>query len=306
MTAARVDLARIVTDDIYHRLLESLPSCAPLAGFVAQSTSFLFVRAWRARLVANAARALGPGSTRGQQVRCAYRMLGAMQRSIADIFASKDLTSDQLCSKVADLDGSADYLAARELGRGAVIAGVHMGAFEPALAMLCRHERRVHVLFQPDPMPRFERARQGLRRRLGVIEHRISDGVAAWSELLDALHADEAVVLHADCVMPGQHGAKMPFLGDPEAHLPTGPVRLAAAAGAPIIPTFCARTNRGFRVWSDGVIPAPTAPITSRESAAHPAQRALVAAMERAIRAHPDQWMAFMDLREAPAPQGRP
>jgi hypothetical protein len=39
--------------------------------------------------------------------------------------------------------------------------------------------------------------------------------------------------------------------------------------------------------------------LRSSEVASHPAQLALVAALETAIRKHPSQWMAFMQVREA-------
>jgi lauroyl/myristoyl acyltransferase len=180
-----------------------------------------------------------------------------------------------------------------------------MGAFEPALAMLRGIEPRVHVLYQPDVMPRFERARAALRRRLGVIEHPLSDGVGAWSAMLDALRADEAVLVLADRVMSGQSGAAMPFLGLERAMLPTGVLRLAASHGSPIVPTYSVRERGGIRVWSDPFIPTAIERLTAAEVVGHPAQLALLASMERAIRAHPTQWMAFHDLRPADRPEAR-
>mgnify|MGYP002628333836 CR=1 FL=1 len=223
--------------------------------------------------------------------------MGEMQRSISDVLASKNFTPAQLAARVTSIEGSPDYHAARELRKGVIITGIHMGAFEPALAILCQYERKVHVLFQPDPMMRFERARHAIRKQLNVVEHRISDGIAAWDGMLCALKANEAVVLHGDFVLSGQRGVVMPFLGCKSVHLPSGPVRLSSASGAPIVPTFCARTSSGLRVWADGCIHAPTIPISSQDVSTHPSQLALVAAMERTIRAYPSQWMAFMNLQ---------
>ncbi len=291
---------RFVTDDIYFRLLEGLPVSAPIVRAVVQWATFACVPPWRRRLIQNATLALGPDSSPFQRSACAFGMLGAMQRLISDVMMARALSATQLAGRVVQIDGSAEYFAARTLRRGVIIAGIHMGAFEPSLAVLCQRERRVHVLFQPDPMQRFERARQQLRRELGVVEHHVADGISSWDALLCALRADEAVVLHGDFVLPGQRGVVMPFLGKPDAHLPSGAVRLSAAAGAPIVPTFCARIPGGLRVWADGWIPPPSAPIASKELSTHPAQVALVAAMERTIRKYPQQWMAFMNLA-APA-----
>jgi lauroyl/myristoyl acyltransferase len=295
MSGSRTE--RLLIDGVYYRMLEELPPLRPVVRGVAQAGSFALASGWRRNLLFNAGLALGPSSSSLQRTRCAYRMLGAMQRFIGEVIASRHLAADELRARVVRFEGTAEYLAARSLRRGVVITGIHMGSFEPALAMLRGLEKRVHVLFHPDAMPRFERARRELRARLGVVEHRVSDGLAAWSGLLDALNADEAVVIHADRTMPGQVGTRMPFLGLPDAELPPGPLRLAASAGSPIIPTFCARVPGGLHIWADGWIDTQCEKLTAADVAKHPAQLALVAAMERAIRRYPDQWMAFADLR---------
>ena len=295
MSAVRLD--QLLIDGVYYRLLEDCPPLRPLARGAAQAGAFALAAGWRRNLLANAGLALGPGATRAARTRCAYRMLGAMQRFIGEVLASRHADADELRARVTRFEGTAEYIAARRLGRGVVIAGIHMGSFEPALAMLRGLEKRVHVLYHPDAMPRFERARSELRARLGVVEHRVSDGLAAWSGLLDALKADEAVVIHADRTMPGQSGVRMPFLGLADAELPPGPLRLASTIGSPIVPTFCARVQGGLHIWADGWIETRAERLTAAEVATHPAQLALVAAMERAIRRYPDQWMAFADLR---------
>lgn len=290
-------VSRLLVDAIYYRLLEDAPPLRPIARSIAQAGSFALASEWRRNLLFNAGLALGPDNGPLRRTRCAYRMMGAMQRFIEEVIVSRDRTADELRARVVRFEGTAEYLAARRLRRGVVIAGIHMGSFEPALAMLRGLERRVHVLFQPDAMPRFERARRELRTRLGVVEHRLSDGLAAWGGLLDALQADEAVVVHADRTMPGQAGVRMPFLGLPNAQLPPGPLRLASAVGSPIIPTYCARVHGGLRIWADPWIETTCEKLTAADVAAHPAQQALVSSMERAIRRYPDQWMAFSDPR---------
>lgn len=294
-------LARLVVDDFYYRLLGAMPAVAGPIGAIACEASFHCVPAWRRTLLCNAGLALGSGASAWQRYRCARAMMRSMQRFTAEVIASESANAALLREQVCEFDGSQHFLSALARGRGLVLAGIHMGSFEPSLAVLAKHVRRIHVLYQPDPMPRFERARQQLRRRLGVVEHRVEDGIGAWSALHQALLADEVVVLHADRVMPGHRGISMPFLGMPDAQLPHGPVRLAAAAGAPLVPTFCARANGKLRLWAEAAIDAGQQDLRANEVAAHPAQRALVAAMERAIRAYPEQWMAFMDFRGSAA-----
>ena len=120
-----------------------------------------------------------------------------------------------------------------------------MGSFEVAVAALRQKEPRVHIVFKRDQVSRFEQLRSALRRRLGVIEAPIDQGgVGMWVGLRDALRRDEIVVLQGDRVMPGQKGQRVPFLSG-HLLLPTGPVKLAQASGAPIVPIFSTRTPEG-------------------------------------------------------------
>lgn len=289
-------IPRLLVDTMYFGTLEHVPPLRGVARAIAQTGSFALAHERRRTLVRNAGLALGPDATALERTRTAFRMWGSAQRIISEVLSSRADSPEGLRRKVARFDGAADYFAARRLRRGVVIASIHMGSFEPALATLKLLEPRINVLFHPDPMPRFERARSDLRTRLGVIEHRVSDGVATWASMLDALRADEAVIMHADRTMPGQRGVRMPFLGLEQAELPPGPLRLAATLGSPIVPTFCARTPEGIHLWCDGMIEVEPARLTAADVASHPAQRALADAMERAIRRYPDQWLAFGDL----------
>ena len=93
----------------------------------------------------------------------------------------------------------------------------------------------------------------------------------------------------------------MTFLGADDALLPTGPVRLALACGAAIIPTYCTSTPHGLHVEMDTPIQCPQHVLRGREVVGHPSQLALIRSMEHAIRATPDQWLAFWRVREAVA-----
>lgn len=298
MTLSAFHPARLVIDHLYFGAICSIPALAPAMGRAVAIGGMAAVPAWRRALRANARLALGPQASESEVRAVAAGMLLNMQRSIADILLSEGISADALAARVKRFSGQEQYHAAHDLGRGVVVASAHMGAFEPSIALLRKFEPRIHVLFHPDPMPRFERARSALRQSLGVIEHAVSDGVSAWAALQDALRANEVVVLHADRVMPMQQGSRIPFLGASDAVLPTGAVRLALGCGAPIVPTFCYRNGDDLEVEMMAPIYCELESLRSTEVACHPAQQALVAALEIAIRKHPSQWMAFMQIRE--------
>ena len=289
-------VSRMLVEDPYYLALQHVPAATePLCAAMAR-VAWASMPAWRRNLLRNAGLALGPGSSDADRERCARAMLLSMQRSVAELLQSERASPEELRARVGRITGAGAYAAARERRRGAILAGIHMGAFEPALAWLVHIERRVHVLYHPDSSRRFERARSGLRARLGVVEHRLTDGVAAWGELQDALRADEVVVMHADRTMPGQRGCAMPFLGVPDAVLPPGPLRLAASVGAPVVPTYCVRDGAGLHVIADDPLWPAEENLAAREVPAHPVQRGLVESMERRIRAQPAEWLAFMDM----------
>jgi lauroyl/myristoyl acyltransferase len=286
-------ISRVVVDGCYYRSIRCMPRHADLFGRQVARLIWAASGSTRAVLSENARLALGPDASPKRVQEVAREIICNMQRSITEVLLSEGASADELASSVREFSGEKEYDRARALKKGMLLASIHMGAFEPCMALLRRFERRVHVLFHPDPMPSFERARSRLRRSLGVIEHAVSDGVSAWVALRDALEADEVVVLHADRVMPGQSGARMRFLGIDDANLPTGPARLAIGCGTPIVPTFCVRRPGGYAVHMSTPIIAPAQALRANDVANHPSQRALIAAMETAIRAAPDQWMAY-------------
>lgn len=290
--------ARVVVNDVYYGLVQHFPRASkPLAPLAAKAT-LAMVPAWRRALQANARLALGPNAADAEVERVSQQMMHHMQRVIAEVLQAQRHKPDQLAARVTKFSGQDAYHQARAQRRGLVVASAHMGSFEPCLALLRRFEARIHVLYQPDPMPRFERARSALRRSLGVIEHRADAGVAAWAELQDALRANEVVVLHADRALPFQRGSRMTFLGADDAMLPTGPVRLALTCGSALVPTFCYANHEGLEVQMLSPILCEEEALRSAQVAEHPAQRALLRAMERAILARPEQWMAFVPIRE--------
>ena len=303
MTLSAFHPARISVDGLYFRAIRSMPALAPAMGRAVAMGGMAAAPAWRRILRQNARLALGAIATESEVCAVAADMALNMQRSIADILLSEGISADVLAARVSRFSGQQEYHAARDhsRGRGLVVASAHMGAFEPSIALLRKFEPRIHVLFHPDPMPRFERARSALRQSLGVIEHAVSDGVSAWAALQDALRSNEVVVLHADRVMPMQQGSRIPFLGAEDTVLPTGAVRLALTCGSPIVPTFCYRHGEELEVEMMAPIYCEVELLRSAEVASHPAQRALVSALETAIRRHPAQWMAFMQIRDGGA-----
>src|SRR5439155_19160634 len=195
------------------------------------------------------------------------------------------LSREQLQRRIESIEGTEHYDAARDLKKGAVIATAHMGSFEAGAAALPDRERAMHVVFKRDAT-RFERVRAALRQKLGVIEAPVDEGWTVWLKLREALLRDEVVMVQADRVMPGQKGCEVEFL---HGHLllPTGPVKLAIASGAPILPIFAIRTHDGrIRIHIE-----PHILVEPCDDEPHPALLSYAMTLEKYVRAYPQQWL---------------
>ncbi|BAM05244.1 lysophospholipid acyltransferase family protein [Phycisphaera mikurensis] len=254
----------------------------------------------RGGVVANAPFLLGPDATRAARRRLADDVLRSFYRFIREVGAAGRAEPEALRAQVAAVRGREHHAAARASGGGIVFATAHLGSFEVGIAALRGLEPDVHVVFQRDPFAAFDAARARLHRRLGVHDAVVGgpDSLDVWTALRARLEAGAAVLCQADRVMPGQRGVRVPFLGG-TAELPVGPVKLAAMAGAAIVPVFAVRTpggvelrlHRPIRVAGGAAFPRPGAP--------GEAMLRLAAALAAEIGENPGQWLELSPRFEA-------
>jgi len=274
--------------------------CPPVVLF---TRPFFLWFAWRYSKVlrdgtlANAARILGPESTHAEREALAKEVIRNFYLSVYELGKNVRMTRARLEKEVDDVVGRQNWADARARGGGVVVVTAHLGGFELGMVALSQRERRVHVVYHHDALARFDRLRSRLRQKIGVIEAAVDDGWSLWVRLRDALVAGEVVVLQADRIMPGQQGVWVPFM-DGHVEFPVGPIKLAIASGAAIVPIFSSRTAAG-RVKL--VIEEPIR--VTREDGpvneAHPAVRRIAAVVEAHVRANPAQWsMVYPVWRE--------
>ena len=260
-------------------------SCKPFFVFMAWRTSRLL----RDNLRANARWLLKPNSSQRERAALGKRVLGNFYDFIVDLGRSKKMSVEQLLKEISHLEGRERYFEARSLKRGAILVTAHLGSFETGVAALVQQEREIHVVFRRDLMPQFERLRFAQRAKLGLIEAPVDDGLGVWVRLRDALHRDAVVLMQGDRVMPGQKGQRVPFLGG---HImaPTGPVKLAMATGAPIIPVFAPREQDGrVRIILEEPI---FVGVDAGAAHVHAALTQLTNVIEKYVREYSDQWLA--------------
>ena len=199
--------------------------------------AYMVVPTMRRATLANARRVLGESSTNGQCRQLALDVINHFYLFCCDMGRAIRLSPEQLRARIEAIEGHERFLKARSSRRGVILVTAHMGSFETAMAALSAIEPRIHVVFRRDNIGEFERQRQALRSRLGIIEAALDEGFAIWPRLREAPLNNEAVLLQGDRVLPGQKGQVVPFLGG-HVELPTGPVKLALASG-PDRARFC-------------------------------------------------------------------
>jgi lauroyl/myristoyl acyltransferase len=246
----------------------------------------------------NARRIFGPDVSDARIERYGKAVVSNFFDFVHDIGRALDTPRDQLTRNIESVEGRDNYFAARQSKTGAIIATAHLGSFEAGAASLLEIEPKVHVVFKRDAMGLFEKLRCELRHHLGVIEAPIDDGWGIWLRLREALQRDEVVMLQADRVMPGQKGCAVPFL---HGHLllPTGPIKLALASSAPIVPVFAVRTAGGkLNICIEDPIQ-----VDPSHDSPHPALLRLAKVLEKYVSTYPEQWLLFQPafVEDAPA-----
>jgi len=181
-----------------------------------------------------------------------------------------------------------------DLRGGAVLLSAHVGSWELAGRLLARQRPRpTHVVVDGNEAPALARwvRRDGEGLRF-VPRTRPTLGL----ELVAALRRGDVVALHGDRALGSPGDLAVPFFGAP-AGFPTGPFRLARAAGVPVVPAYCVLDpgdpGRRYRV----IVKPPIAVPADGEPAA---LARWVVGLEDVVRAHPTQWFNFFDIWRPP------
>lgn len=236
---------------------------------------------------------MGPGHDASDHRRFGLEVLTEVQRFTEELVRTGSNDALPGHDDLSSIGNIHRYYARRKAGGGIVIATAHMGSFEVAARILVQLEKKVHVVYARDPSRTIERTRSRLRRRLGVIEHAVDDGIGTWRALQEALENDEAVAMPADRVQPGQTGFDVELMGA-TTRLPAGPFKLAMTAGAPLVPAFCARHPDGrYRVTVEP--PIEFAGTWRRDLHNHEGVRTYVDALGRMLERYPTQWLMVFD-----------
>lgn len=211
--------------------------------------------------------------------RRSYQNLG---RCFMEFAAQRRWTSGDVMNLIA-MDGLEHFRAAADQGRGAVMVSGHFGNWEGAGAALKAYGVPISFLVGEQTNARVDDVINELRRaqHIGIITR-----TSALKKVLTALRNNEVVCLLAD-QDARKGGVVVSFLGRPASTV-RGPAMFAIRANCPIIPFAIHRQGKCFRavieppIWRD--------PSLDEEAAVVAMTQAYTSALERVVRAHPEEY----------------
>lgn len=195
------------------------------------------------------------------------------------------------------ITGEEQVLALRRRQRGIIFLGAHFGSFEALRVLGERHGLDVRMLMYPDNARMVTDALAAINPAVhhAVISLGSSDSIL---QVRDHLARGGCVGILADRLLKEDSGRALDvdFLGAP-ARFPTGPYRLAALLGAPLV--FMAGAYLGgnrYHLHFSPLADFGGLAAAEREAACEQALRGFVAQLESQCRQAPWNWFNFHEF----------
>jgi KDO2-lipid IV(A) lauroyltransferase len=228
----------------------------------------------------------GAGERRALARAC-FRHFGA---AVCDTLSAQRLGPVDLCRRTT-LEGWEHLVTAEERGRGVLVMGAHLGAWEPVPPLVALYRGPMHTVGRPADNPWIDRDVVRMRERFGGVA---LDKRGSVRPMLEALAAGGRVGLLIDQRVHPREGIAVPFFGRPAI---TSPLlaRLSLRHGTPVVPVLgTLRPGGRYRVTFHPPIDPPESTAGGRradpEAVAALTARYL-AFVEAEIRKRPAEWL---------------
>jgi KDO2-lipid IV(A) lauroyltransferase len=197
--------------------------------------------------------------------------------------------------------GYSRIVEGRLRGQGVLLLTAHLGNWEVGGLMLAQIKQPIHVVLVPDIFPGVESRRRRLHESAGVTEIRVDRSFVPTLAVLRALSKNGIVAMQGDRDFDNT-GIAVPFFGR-EAFFPRGPLRVAMASGAAVLPAFIVRMRDGrYRAIVEEPLTIETG--EDRDAALFRNLERYVAILERYVREYPEQWYCFYPFWDDPSRKG--
>jgi len=211
-------------------------------------------------------------------------VIGSMARFYVAFARLPQVTREQVPAWVR-IEGEEHYRAAKAGGRGVLLASGHIGNWELGAHVCGLLGEPISLVIRAYPDEAYETLAAERRTLSG---NRLIGQAGAAFDIVRALRRNETVSMLIDANVPPPGDMELNFLGA-KVRASTALARLAAGAGAAVIPTFTVWSKEHRRYVGRF---QPPFPITgdAREDT-----RNLYVLLEAEVRRNPDQWFWIFD-----------
>ncbi len=250
----------------------------------------------------NLAVILGASEDSPEVRRLAFEMVVSHFSAWVDFLHFATRPPEDAARLIEGVIGYSNIVEGRLSGKGVLLLTAHLGNWEVGGLMLAQVKQPIHVVLVPDIFPGVERERRRLHERCGVTEIRVDRSFVPTLAVLRALGSNGIVAMQGDRDFDNT-GVAAAFFGR-EAFFPRGPLRVAMASGATVLPAFIVRLPDGrYRAIVEGPLRIDTA--GDRDAALRANIGRYVAILEHYVREYPDQWYCFYPFWDDPSRKGR-
>lgn len=260
----------------------------PLATVIAGAALLVWPRGRRAML-RNYRRVL-PGVSRWAHLRLAWRALANYLRYLVAFARFGDESPARVALLVDDRGNIERLKRYLEQGRGAVLALPHLGNWDVGATALSRAGIPLMVVGERFGDERVDREVFGRRAKFGLEVVTLG---SAMPSIARRLKGGGVVALLVD--RPLRAGGVTVDVFGHRTRIPEGAARLALLTGAKVIPVASPMLSGGrVRIDADFGVECPSA--GSETERVEALSQAMMRAIERFIRAYPDQWYMFREF----------
>lgn len=213
---------------------------------------------------------------------------------LIDLFSiSHDIR--RIHSYTVTISGLENLTTALDMQRGIILLTTHLGNWEIGGLRLTAMDKEIHVVYSPDSSPLLELQRSFIRLAPGIREIPLKEGAFLSLKMLRILQEGKILALQGDRLL-FDRGVAVPFFGH-TAMLPKGPVKLALASDAVVLPVFIPITGlKSYEIIIERPIVTEHLPEASPEIETN--MRKIITILEKNISRYPTQWYTFMPFWE--------
>jgi Kdo2-lipid IVA lauroyltransferase/acyltransferase len=260
-------------------------------------TYFRFRPKYLRAIRANFAQILSRPANSPEVIAAAHAMIDNHSYYWIDFFYSVARPRSQALSLVESVCGYEHILAGLDRGHGVLVLTAHIGNWEIGGLLLGGARHEVYVVYKPDRFPIVERWRQRLHRGGGVREIPVGASFLATVPVLRALQGNAIVAMQADRDF-NNTGIAIRFFGR-DAYFPRGPMTVAMATEATVVPAFILRGDGNRYRVSIGE-PLPVDRGSRHEELVRGNTERFVRILEKQIGSDPAQWFCFYPFWDDP------